>query len=43
MTNQPDNDRHNRRDKFTAAAIGGILAGAARAGLDWLVQRLTSD
>jgi hypothetical protein len=43
MTNHPDNNRHDRRAKLTAAAVGGILAGVARAGLDWLLQRLASD
>lgn len=42
MTNHPDNPGIDRRTKLMAAAVSGILAGATRAGLDWLLQRLAS-
>ena len=42
MTNAPDNHRHDRRIKLAAAVLTGILAGATRTGLDWLLRQLTA-
>ncbi|MEV4514208.1 hypothetical protein AB0K00_35270, partial [Dactylosporangium sp. NPDC049525] len=41
MTKQPDNHGQDRRARLAAAAISGLLAGAARAGFDWLLPATT--
>ncbi|MEU4220457.1 hypothetical protein [Actinoplanes sp. NPDC026623] len=40
MSDNQDQRRH-LRDRLTAAAVTGLLAGAARALAGWLLQHLT--
>ena len=43
MAPQHNNLTRRERLTLTAAALRGVLAGATRAALDWLLDRLTDN